>query len=306
MTSSIHPTVRLNKHQQLKGIWNKRTYVIIRLIGEGARGSIYLALLGNRYVALKISQDSSVITAEVNVLKMLKKVQGQPLGPLLLDVDDAYVSQSSKLAFYVMEYIDGVPLGQWIEREGLSWMFPISFQLLSQLNQLHQLGYIYGDLKPDNILIDKRTKHARLIDVGGVTAFNRSIREYTTWYDRGYWKMGDRRAEPTYDLFAYAVCLLNMDPHVKIQKSSERDILKLLNQAKSLKPIHHVLNHAFHGKYQSALEMKKDLEHINAQQMKKPQSNYNTPSPKLNVWPETIGISSIIFIHVALFYYFIL
>ncbi|MGP4073764.1 protein kinase domain-containing protein [Piscibacillus sp. B03] len=306
MTSSIHPTVRLTNHQQLKGIWNKRTYTILRLIGEGARGSIYLAQLGNRHVALKISQDSSVITAEVNVLKMLKKVQGQPLGPLLLDVDDAYITQNTKLAFYVMEYIDGVPMTKWVAKEGLSWLFPISFQVLKQLHQLHQMGYIYGDLKPDNILIDQRTQQARLVDVGGVTAFNRSIREYTTWYDRGYWKLGDRRSEPKYDLFAFGVCLLSMDPNVKIQNTKERDLLKVLNQAKSLKPLQPVLKRAFNGDYNTAIEMRKELEQVNLQQAKKAKVQKQKTHPKLHFWPETIGLSSIILVHVALLYYFIL
>ncbi|TFB21023.1 hypothetical protein E3U55_09350 [Filobacillus milosensis] len=309
MTSSIHPTVRLTKHQRLKGIWNKRTYSIVKLLGEGARGSIYLATVGQKQVALKISQDSSVIAAEVNVLKALKKVQGMPLGPLLLDVDDATINHSQKHAFYVMEFIDGVPLGDWIQSHGLSWLFPISSQLLTQLKQLHELGYIFGDLKPDNILIDKQTKRARLVDVGGVTQRGRAIREYTTWFDRGYWKMGDRRAEPQYDLFAYAVCMLSMDPHIKIHKPGQKDIIKLTQQATNLKPLHSVIYKALKGQYLSAHDMKKDIEQVNSRQARvqkqrspKKRKNKRTPSP----WPEVIGISSILSIHLVLFYFFIM
>ncbi|MFD2639648.1 serine/threonine protein kinase [Piscibacillus salipiscarius] len=307
MTSSIHPTVRLTSQQRLEGIWNKRTYTIVRLIGEGARGSIYLARIGNRYVALKISQDSSVISAEVNVLKEFKKVQGPPLGPLLLDVDDAYISHDLKLAFYVMEYIDGVPVSDWVKREGLSWLFPISFQLLKKLHKIHQLGYIYGDLKPDNILIDRKTKQARLVDVGGVTALGRAIREYTTWFDRGYWRLGDRRADVTYDLFAFAVCLLSLDPHVTIHNTKERDIYKVLNQAKSLKPLTPILKKALSGQYNNALELKSELGVINRKQLQPTKSNRKTATnPKIDFWPEALGLSSIILVHAGLFYFFIL
>ncbi|GEL78244.1 serine/threonine protein kinase [Tenuibacillus multivorans] len=306
MTLSIHPTVRLSKHQKLTGIWNKETYVIARQIGEGARGSIYLAYNQNRYVALKISQDSSVISAEVNVLKTLKKAQGYPLGPLLLDVDDAKVNQHDKYAFYVMEYIDGIPLKKWIDQKGLNWLNRLSIQLLSQLHQLHQLGYIFGDLKPDNILVEKRTKRARLVDVGGVTQIGRSIREYTTWYDRGYWKMGDRRAEPKYDLFAYAVCMLNMDPNSMVQKSNHKDIMRILHQSVQLKPYHGVIRQALHGKYRSAQEMRQALIQLNNQLKKKSKRIQRQPKHNQdNHLAEILGMSSIISIHMLLFYYFI-
>ncbi|RPF51217.1 protein kinase domain-containing protein [Aquisalibacillus elongatus] len=301
MTSSIHPTVRLNKYQKIRGKWNKRTYTIVRLIGEGARGSIYLALLSQQYVALKISQDSSVVSAEVNALKMLKKVQGQSLGPLLLDVDDVVLGHQTVYAFYVMEYIDGVPLNTWVKQEGLQWLFPASQQLLSQLHQLHNLGHIFGDLKPENILVDRKSKQVRLVDVGGVTPFGRSIREYTTWYDRGYWKLGDRRAEPSYDLFAYAVCLLSMDPHIKIQQMKSKDIEKVIQSATSLKPLHAVIRHALHGEFDTAVEMKHAIEQVNQKQLKVSQ----TKTSKSNFKMELMGVGTIVTIHFALLYYFI-
>ena len=59
-------------------------------------GTVYLCQMNKRLVALKISKQAMSLTAEVNVLKSLDKVnkvnkgkvQDQRLGPFLLDVDD--------------------------------------------------------------------------------------------------------------------------------------------------------------------------------------------------------------------------
>ncbi|MGM8215696.1 protein kinase domain-containing protein [Bacillaceae bacterium W0354] len=302
MTSSIHPTVHLFNQQTLIGVWNKNKYKILRKIGEGARGSIYLAFTKGRYVALKISKDSSVVSAEVNALKTLQKVQGIQLGPLLLDVDDAYINQNEKLSFYVMEYINGVPIHRFVRAKGLKWLVPISSQVLIQLHHLHQAGYIFGDLKPENILIDIQTKQVRLIDVGGITKFGRSIREYSTWYDRGYWGMGSRRAEPTYDLFAYAVCMISMDPKVKINSKHKKNIMSVLSKSSSLTPYHSAIEKALKGQYSSALKMKQAIEQI----PKRSKSRRKTKvKNNRNYMTETVSIGSIVTIHIFLLYYFL-
>ena len=63
--------------------------------------------------------DSNVsITSEVNVLKAFAKVQGSPLGPKLLDVDD-WENKGQKIHFYVMEYIQGTDLLSFIQSKGI-------------------------------------------------------------------------------------------------------------------------------------------------------------------------------------------
>ena len=49
----------------------------------------------------------------------------------------------------------------------------------------------------------------RCIDVGGTTIQGRAIKEFTEFYDRGYWGLGTRKAEPAYDLFAVAMIMIN-------------------------------------------------------------------------------------------------
>ncbi len=301
MTLSIHPTVHLANQQTLTGIWNKRRYKIVRKIGEGARGSIYLATMNQRFVAVKISQDTSVISREVNTLNMLKKVQAIQLGPLLLDVDDAYINKHEKLPFYVMEYIDGVPMNRFIKQKGMKWLLPISSQLLHQLYYLHQIGYVYGDLKPENILIDKQTKQARLVDVGGITQFGRSIREYSATYDRGYWGLGSRKADPAYDLFALAASMMMMDPKIKSHSSQTKNIFALLARGNQMKPYAAVIEKALKGHYSSALDMKRALSKIATRNKANQARKKKLDEPSYKV--ELISIGTILTVHALILYY---
>ena len=82
-------------------------------------------------------------------------------------------------------------------------------QLLSSLSVLHQQGWVFGDLKPENLIVTGPPAAIRCIDVGerqNKAARLKSIRSFTT---RGYWGYGTRKAEPSYDLFAVAMIMIH-------------------------------------------------------------------------------------------------
>ncbi|MDY0410014.1 protein kinase domain-containing protein [Paracerasibacillus soli] len=172
----------------IKGKWHKNEYMIKQLLGSGAIGSVYLVKYNGREAALKISENSTSMTMEVNVLKSLAKVQGSHLGPSLLDVDDWVLSNGQTYTFYVMEYVRGVTLPTYMQQNGHEWIGVFMLQLLDDLEKLHQAGWIFGDLKVDNLLVTSSSPaRIRWIDVGGTTQIGRAIKEYTEFYDRGYW-----------------------------------------------------------------------------------------------------------------------
>ncbi|WP_188207349.1 serine/threonine protein kinase [Alkalibacillus aidingensis] len=308
--SSIHPTVNLYKGDRLKGVWNHRSYRIERLLGEGARGSTYLASWNQQTVALKISKDPSVVTAESNVLRKLNKVQGVKLGPSLLDVDDTYIRQGSKYSFYVMEYVKGLTLKDWFEQHSTRKLGDHTSQLLNYLHELHRLGYAYGDFKPDNIIIEQKTNQLRLVDVGGVTKFGRAVREYTTIYDRGYWRLGSRKADATYDLFSLAICMIQADSNQKLKQASKnKSILKRLPSFQTITPYHEVIRKALLGSYSQALSMKKEVDHINRKllTMRQKSTNHRYKKRKPTTThavdhTEVIGVTSVVAIHLTILY----
>lgn len=244
----------------VEGKWHKKRYTLIKELGYGANGVVYLAQRNRQPVAVKMSNSSASITSEVNVLKSFAKVQASALGPSLLDVDD-WVTKTGTVPFYVMEYIQGPDLLNFLEQKGQAWLPVLFLQLLSDLEKLHQSGWVFGDLKPENLLVTGPPVQVRCIDVGGTTLQGRAIKEFTEFYDRGYWGIGSRKADPGYDLFAVAMIMINTvyPQRFRKDKGGMEQLAAMVKQKKSLKQYEGVILHALQGHYQSAAEMRRDL-----------------------------------------------
>src|SRR5690625_7422105 len=83
----------------ITGKWHKKQYLIKKKRGEGAIGSVYLCEVNGQEKALKISDNRTSMTEEVNVLKSLGKVQGNRRGRALLHVGD-WISHSGKISTF--------------------------------------------------------------------------------------------------------------------------------------------------------------------------------------------------------------
>lgn len=245
----------------VNGKWHKNHYTIIRKIGEGAVGSVYLCDFNGRRAALKISEQGHSMTVEVNVLKSLQKAQEHRLGPNLLDVDDWTTPQGETYSFYVMEYLRGQKITSFIRNNGSDWIGVFLLQLLDNLTELHKIGWIFGDLKTDNLIVVSTPPKVRFIDVGGTTKVGRAIKEYTEFYDRGYWGLGSRKAEPSYDLFALAIVFLHVFYPNEFPRGNEpkKTLLKRLANVDALRPYELALSKALLGQYQTSMEMKQDI-----------------------------------------------
>lgn len=255
--------IELSPGTCIKGKWHKNRYVVKRKLGEGTVGTVYLCEANGRDVALKISHQDASITVEVSVLKSLQKVQGNHLGPSLLDVDDFVAGNQKAYSFYVMEYLRGESLVSFFSKRGKEWIGVLMLQLLDDLEKLHQMGWVFGDLKADNLIILSSPTRIRFIDVGGTTQKGRAIKEYTEFYDRGYWGLGTRKAEPSYDLFAFAMVFISIFYPKHFSKTSrpEQTIFQRIDAVDALKPYRRYLKRAILGKYNSSADMKADLLH---------------------------------------------
>jgi Protein kinase domain. len=247
----------------IRGIWNQNRYQIIRELGKGANGAVFLAKGNDTLVAIKGSDQTSAIISEVNVLKSLAKARGINLGPSLIDVDD-WQDGNRKYSFYVMEFIEGPLLMDFLRKNGGVWLDIFLLQLLNDLDSLHQQGYVFGDLKPENLLIAEKSLRIRCIDVGGITSVGRSIREFTEFYDRGYWGLGSRKADPAYDLFAVAMIIMNTAYPERFPKleGGLSQLRRMAAQKQELKKYEPILLKAWKGDYRSAGQMRADLAEI--------------------------------------------
>jgi serine/threonine protein kinase len=245
----------------IKGRWHSKQYVILKELGFGANGVVYLAKHNHTQVALKISDNSMSITSEVNVLKSFAKVQGLPtLGPSLFDVDD-WQSKYGQLSFYAMEYIHGPDLLSFIQKKGKAWVPVLFLQLLSDLDKLHETGWVFGDLKPENLIVTGPPPTIRCIDVGGTTIQGRAIKEFTEFYDRGYWGLGSRKAERSYDLFAVAMIMINTAYPNRLSKTTGglSQLKEAIRQKPELKRYEKVILKALQGHYLTARQMRAEL-----------------------------------------------
>lgn len=244
----------------IEGKWHKNRYTVQNVLGSGANGIVYLVQFQNRQVALKISDNGMAITSEVNVLKSFQKVQGYTLGPSLIDVDD-WEKGDKKIPFYVMEYIHGPDLLTFVRKRGYAWTGVLILQLLSDLESMHHNGWIFGDLKPENLIVTGPPSKIRCIDVGGTTIQGRAIKEFTEFYDRGYWGMGSRKAEHSYDLFAVGMIMINTAYPKRFSKTTGgmKQLKPLIQQKPELQKFEKILIQALEGHYQSAKQMRDDM-----------------------------------------------
>ncbi|WP_174734845.1 protein kinase domain-containing protein [Mesobacillus harenae] len=282
MNHSLKSLCKVSPGTPINGKWHGNQYKIIKELGYGANGIVYLTSHNGVQVALKMSDNGMSITSEVNVLKSFAKVQGSTLGPVLLDVDD-WMSGSDRISFYVMEYIKGPDLLTFIHQRGESWISVIVLQLLSDLQKMHENGWVFGDLKPENLIIMGPPPRIRCIDVGGTTINGRAIKEFTEFFDRGYWGLGSRKADPSYDLFAVGMIMLNIAYPKRFTKTTGgMDQLKLMiEKSRELSMYKGILYKALNGQFSSAVQMRGELlQSLQTQQTRTTTKTKTKPSPQ--------------------------
>lgn len=249
--------------KQLVGRWTHHIYQLIRYLGEGATGTVYIAkeLPNGRLLALKMSESFYTISSEVNVLRKLNQTSPAYRGPKFYDVDDGIISSvNQKVHFYTMEYISGSSYRKFIETHSPDWAVIFLLQMLKQLDLLHRSGWVFGDLKVDNILItkEKGKPEVRWFDVGGFTSFGRAIKEYTEFYDQAYWGVGSRKASVQYDLFACGMIFVEAFYPKRFHKTRENGsqiLCEKIYAPVKLRWFLPIMEAVWQGKFQTAAQM---------------------------------------------------
>lgn len=132
-------------------------YEIQEIIGVGGMAVVYKAFdnLENRTVAVKILKEEFISNDEfLRRFKNESKAIAMLSHPNIVKVHD--VSFGDLIQYIVMEYIDGITLKEFIEREGsLRWKDAVHFtlQILKGLQHAHDKGIVHRDVKPQNIMV---------------------------------------------------------------------------------------------------------------------------------------------------------
>jgi serine/threonine protein kinase len=129
-------------------------YQIVRMLGKGAMGTVYLAYDGQleRHVALK----QPMLTNETMVKRFYREARATAIlrSPYICPIYD--VGDINGMHFISMAFIEGRPLSAAI-REGFEspqHIATIIQKVALGLQKAHDEGIIHRDLKPDNIMLD--------------------------------------------------------------------------------------------------------------------------------------------------------
>jgi predicted Ser/Thr protein kinase/tetratricopeptide (TPR) repeat protein len=145
-------------------------YVILKRIGRGGMGIVYLAFDNEleRRVALKVLRPiSSEVGSDETRARLLREAQA------LAKVSHANVVSVFDVATYggevfvAMEYIDGSTLREWRSAKPRTVREILSAYLQAGrgLEAAHAVGILHRDFKPDNLLMDERGR-VKVVDFG--------------------------------------------------------------------------------------------------------------------------------------------
>ncbi|MBR3289471.1 MAG: Stk1 family PASTA domain-containing Ser/Thr kinase, partial [Clostridia bacterium] len=131
-------------------------YEIKELIGVGGMAYVYLAYdtIDAREVAVKILKEEYLANEEfTRRFKNESKAIAILSHPNIVKVLD--VSFGERIQYIVMEYIDGITLKEYIERQSVTWKEAVHFtvQILRALQHAHDKGIVHRDIKPQNIML---------------------------------------------------------------------------------------------------------------------------------------------------------
>ena len=161
-------------------------YKIIRLLGEGGMGQVYLAqdTKLHRQIALKVLTSQFESDAErVKRFKQEARAVSALNHPNIITIYS--IEETEAGSFIATEFIEGQTLRERIADRPLLWQdaVKIAIQITGALKTSHSVGIIHRDLKPANIMI-RRDGIVKVLDFGlakltGLDSGDAETREHT-------------------------------------------------------------------------------------------------------------------------------
>ena len=143
-------------------------YRIVRLLGEGGMGVVYLAERKDldTQVAIKVLRDAWVSPSRRQRFAGEQRTLAQLNHPSIARLYDA-ATMDDGTPYFVMEYVEGTPLTEYCRKNRCSVQTRLQlFRCVCEaVEHAHANAVIHRDLKPSNILV-KNDGTVRLLDFG--------------------------------------------------------------------------------------------------------------------------------------------
>ncbi|BBN01060.1 cyclin-dependent kinase [Marchantia polymorpha subsp. ruderalis] len=194
-------------------------YEKVEKIGEGTYGVVYKARdrITNETIALKKirleQEDEGVPSTAIREISLLKEMQH---GNIVRLQD---VVHSEKRLYLVFEYLD-LDLKKHMDTcpdlaKDPRLIKTYLYQILRGIAYCHSHRVLHRDLKPQNLLIDRRTNALKLADFGLARAFGIPVRTFThevvtLWYRAPEILLGSRHYSTPVDVWSVGCIFAEM------------------------------------------------------------------------------------------------
>ncbi|HMD38557.1 MAG TPA: protein kinase [Candidatus Acidoferrum sp.] len=273
-------------------------YLVTEKIGAGGMGIVYRARDQrlNRDVAIKVLppgklKDDAPRKRFRKEALALAKLNHPNIGTIYdFDTQD-------NVDFLVMEYIQGETLAQRLAKGSLpeKELIPLALQVAAALEEAHEHGIVHQDLKPGNIMVTPKGQAkvldfglAKLLDADGGAELTQTLSHTDGAGTLPYMSPEQLRSEPVdprSDIFAAGAVLyeLNSGHRPFEEKRAPQLIQQILNEPP--RPLHEWSSHTSPQlesiilkaldkqpglRYQSARELRVDLERLSTPQIAAP------------------------------------
>jgi serine/threonine-protein kinase len=168
-------------------------YRIRRELGRGGMGVVYLAERADgqyrRQVAIKLLRSSPYADELEQRFIAERQILASLNHPNIAQLIDGGITEG-RLPFLIMEYVDGVPITTYCDRQrlGIDERLQLFRDVCSAVHHAHQNLVIHRDIKPSNILVtqDRRVK---LLDFGIAKLMNPTLGPADQAHTRADWRV---------------------------------------------------------------------------------------------------------------------
>lgn len=146
------------------------TWRLVRRIGVGGMGSVFLAERADgsfeQTVALKVVKKGMDTENVIRRFQMERQILARLDHPNIARVIDGGVTADGR-PYFVMEYVDGVPINEYCDRErlGVRQRLGIFRSVCQAVHYAHQSLVVHRDIKPSNVLVTA-DGNVKLLDFG--------------------------------------------------------------------------------------------------------------------------------------------
>jgi tRNA A-37 threonylcarbamoyl transferase component Bud32 len=145
-------------------------YRILRKLGEGGMGSVYLAehVVIEKKFALKVLAPELARRADLVARFLQEARSASRIGhENVIDISD-FGQSPDGLVYIAMEFLDGKDLGEIVRKDGaMSWKDArdIVLQICRALRAAHDKGIVHRDMKPENIFLIQREGQPHFVKI---------------------------------------------------------------------------------------------------------------------------------------------